>query len=70
MKLLELHVPSKTLLCTSSISVSASAQAPITSLDQYLNGQSVVEQDLVNYVSMGIIHVPRTEVCGHAQQSV
>lgn len=35
---------------------------PVTSVDQFLNGQSVVEQDLVNYVSMGIIHVPRTEV--------
>ena len=37
-------------------------QAPVTSLDMYLDGESTVEQDLVAWLSMGIIHVPRGEV--------
>ena len=37
-------------------------QMPITSLDMIVNGDSVVEEDLVAWVSMGILHVPRQEV--------
>lgn len=38
-------------------------QMPITSVDMMLNGESIEEADLVAWLSMGIIHVPRTEVC-------
>lgn len=37
-------------------------QAPIVSLDMYLDDESVVGEDLVAWLSMGIIHVPRGEV--------
>lgn len=42
------------------------AQAPITSLDMYLDGESTVEEDLVALLSMGIVHVPRSEVSAQA----
>ena len=39
-----------------------SLQVPVNSLDKFLNNETVVNQDLVAWVSMGIIHVPRAEV--------
>lgn len=36
-------------------------QFPIYGVDHFLNNETIVEQDLVAWVSMGIIHVPRAE---------
>ena len=37
-------------------------QFPITGLDHFLDNETIVDQDLVAWVSMGILHVPRAEV--------
>ena len=34
---------------------------PHTSLDTFLDGESIVQQDLVAWVTMGKEHLPRTE---------
>lgn len=34
---------------------------PVTSLDHYINGEDIDNEDLVAWVMMGVIHVPRSE---------
>eukprot|EP01023_Acetabularia_acetabulum_P004083 TRINITY_DN11717_c1_g1_i1.p1 TRINITY_DN11717_c1_g1~~TRINITY_DN11717_c1_g1_i1.p1 ORF type:complete len:947 (-),score=198.93 TRINITY_DN11717_c1_g1_i1:162-3002(-) len=36
-------------------------QKPVRSLDQYLDGEDIVNTDLVGWVMVGVVHVPRTE---------
>ena len=38
-------------------------QTPIYSMDKMLNGESIDNQDLVCWVSMGVMHITRSEVC-------
>eukprot|EP01025_Chloroclados_australasicus_P041421 TRINITY_DN4386_c1_g1_i2.p3 TRINITY_DN4386_c1_g1~~TRINITY_DN4386_c1_g1_i2.p3 ORF type:complete len:110 (+),score=8.30 TRINITY_DN4386_c1_g1_i2:50-331(+) len=37
------------------------SNVPIRSLDKYLNEENIVNEDLVGWVMVGIVHVPRTE---------
>lgn len=34
---------------------------PVTSLDHYINGEDIDNEDLVAWVMMGVIHIPRSE---------
>ncbi|CAD7705112.1 unnamed protein product [Ostreobium quekettii] len=34
---------------------------PVVSLDDWINGESIVEEDLVAWVMVGLLHVPRSE---------
>ena len=45
-----------------SIECYSDVQQPIWSLDMALNNETIVDQDLVAWVMLGIVHVPRSEV--------